>query len=121
MGKGTVDHLIKSGARVAILDLPTSHGAEVAKQYGSNAIFTPANVCLLNYYSNWIKVTSENDVKAAFDEVKKSFGRVDAVVNCAGIAYAFKLYSVSKKKMVDLDKIKKTLDVIPYIYSAEIY
>ncbi|CAD6197150.1 unnamed protein product [Caenorhabditis auriculariae] len=99
LGRGTVETLARAGANVAILDLPQSKGAEVAKEIGGNVIFTPANV------------TSEAEVKAAFDQVKTSFGRVDAVVNCAGIAYAFKLYSISKKKMADLDKIQKTLDV----------
>ncbi|EPB74025.1 protein, SNF2 family [Ancylostoma ceylanicum] len=99
LGRGTVDTLVKAGANVAILDLPSSKGADVAKELGDNVIFAPTNV------------TSDKDVKAAFDKVKNEFGRCDAVVNCAGIAFAFKLYSVSKKKMSDLDKIQKTIDV----------
>ena len=50
-------------------------------------------------------------MKDAFDSVQKNFGRCDAVVNCAGIAFAFKLYSVNKKKMAEMDKIRKTLEV----------
>ncbi|CAJ0600868.1 unnamed protein product [Cylicocyclus nassatus] len=99
LGRGTVQTLAKAGANVAILDLPSSKGADVAKELGSNVIFAPTNV------------TSDTEVKAAFDAVKDKFGRCDAVVNCAGIAFAFKLYSVSKKKMSDLDKIQKTIDV----------
>ncbi|KHJ94916.1 oxidoreductase, short chain dehydrogenase/reductase family protein [Oesophagostomum dentatum] len=99
LGRGTVQTLAKAGANVAILDLPTSKGAEVAKEIGPNVLFQPANV------------TSETEVKVAFDTVKEKFGRCDAVVNCAGIAFAFKLYSVSKKKMSDWDKIQKTIDV----------
>lgn len=44
LGKATVETLARGGARVAILDLPQSKGAEVAKSLGPNAIFTPANV-----------------------------------------------------------------------------
>jgi NAD(P)-dependent dehydrogenase (short-subunit alcohol dehydrogenase family) len=33
-------------------------------------------------------VTSEDDVLKALDACEKEFGRLDAVVNCAGIAFA---------------------------------
>ncbi|TMS38036.1 hypothetical protein L596_004850 [Steinernema carpocapsae] len=99
LGQGTATRLVNQGAKVAILDLPNSKGAEVAKSLGENCIFTPADV------------TSEEQVQGAFEAVKQKFGRVDGVVNCAGIAYAFKLYNFKKGKMADLDKIKRTLDV----------
>uniref|UniRef100_A0A1I7UCT3 3-hydroxyacyl-CoA dehydrogenase type-2 n=1 Tax=Caenorhabditis tropicalis TaxID=1561998 RepID=A0A1I7UCT3_9PELO len=97
LGKGTAEVLAKAGAQVAILDLPQSKGAEVAKEIGG--IFTPASV------------TSEEEVRAAFAKVQAEYGRLDALVNCAGIAYAFKLYSVQKKKHVDFEKIRQTIDV----------
>uniref|UniRef100_A0A0N4ZQB5 3-hydroxyacyl-CoA dehydrogenase type-2 n=1 Tax=Parastrongyloides trichosuri TaxID=131310 RepID=A0A0N4ZQB5_PARTI len=99
LGRGAAERLILQGAKVAILDLPQSKGAEIAKGLGPNAIFTPANV------------TDEGSVKSAFDMVKDKFGKVDSVVNCAGVAYAFKLYNVNKKKMEPIDKIKHTIDV----------
>uniref|UniRef100_A0A8R1HI13 3-hydroxyacyl-CoA dehydrogenase type-2 n=1 Tax=Caenorhabditis japonica TaxID=281687 RepID=A0A8R1HI13_CAEJA len=97
LGKGTAEVLAGAGAQVVILDLPQSKGAEVAKEIGG--IFTPASV------------TSESEVKAAFEKVKAEHGRLDALVNCAGIAYAFKLYSVSKKKHADFEKIRQVMDV----------
>ncbi|VDL83098.1 unnamed protein product [Nippostrongylus brasiliensis] len=99
LGRGTVERLAKAGANVAIIDLPSSKGAEVAKELGPNVLFTPTNV------------TADTEVQNAFEMVKDKFGRCDAVVNCAGIAMAFKLYSVSKKKMCDAEKIRKTIDV----------
>ncbi|TKR77300.1 hypothetical protein L596_018297 [Steinernema carpocapsae] len=99
LGRGTAERLISQGAKVAILDLPQSQGIQVAKELGENCIFTPANV------------TSEDDVKAAMGAVKDKFGRLDGLVNCAGIAFAFKLYSLNKKQLAPLDKIQKTLDV----------
>lgn len=47
----------------------------------------------------------------AVESVKGRFGRLDAVVNCAGIAYAFKVYNFGKQKMSPLDQIQRTLDV----------
>lgn len=99
LGKGTVERLLNHGAKVAILDLPSSKGSELAKGYGSDCIFTPADV------------TSEDDVKKALEDVKKNFGRLDVNVNCAGIAFAAKLYSVSKKRMQEMERIRKTIDV----------
>ncbi|GMT25060.1 hypothetical protein PFISCL1PPCAC_16357, partial [Pristionchus fissidentatus] len=99
LGRATVETLARGGARVAILDLPQSQGAEVAKSLGPNAIFTPANVA------------SDSDVKSAFEQVKSKFGGCNAVVSCAGIAYAFKLYSNKNKSVVDMEKIEKTINV----------
>ncbi|CAI4231964.1 unnamed protein product [Auanema sp. JU1783] len=99
LGRGTVQTLVESGAKVAILDLKSSEGSAIAKEFGKNVIFTPADV------------TSEEDVAKAFADVKSKFGRCDAVVNCAGVAMAFKLYNVNKKKMSDFEMIKKTINV----------
>ncbi|KHN88089.1 3-hydroxyacyl-CoA dehydrogenase type-2 [Toxocara canis] len=115
LGHATAEHLLKHGAKVAVLDLPSSNGADVAKQLGGDCIFTPANV------------TVAQDVKGALAEVKKKFGRLDAAVNCAGIAPAMKLYNMKKKRMGDLETVRKTLDinVMGYInvtaYAAELF
>lgn len=50
LGKGTVETLINHGLKVVIVDLPSSDGAEIAKYYGENCIFIPANVCIFIYY-----------------------------------------------------------------------
>jgi short-subunit dehydrogenase involved in D-alanine esterification of teichoic acids len=44
-------------------------------------------------------------------DIKKNFGQLDAVVNCAGIAFAYRLYNSNKRKMADMDRYKKTLEV----------
>ncbi|KAJ1352875.1 hypothetical protein KIN20_009364 [Parelaphostrongylus tenuis] len=138
LGRGTVETLVKSGANVAILDLPSSRGADIAKELGENVLFSPTNEQKDNVgrgrvrhvLQHWIfggtcrearqcflvevpdhKVVSDAEVKAAFDNVKEKFGCCHAVVNCAGIAMAFKLYSISKKKMADPEKIQRTIDV----------
>lgn len=50
LGRATATRLAKSGARVVLVDLPSTNGDEVAKSIDSNAIFAPADV------------TSESDV-----------------------------------------------------------
>uniref|UniRef100_A0A183U891 15-hydroxyprostaglandin dehydrogenase n=1 Tax=Toxocara canis TaxID=6265 RepID=A0A183U891_TOXCA len=63
-----------------------------------------------------VQVTVAQDVKGALAEVKKKFGRLDAAVNCAGIAPAMKLYNMKKKRMGDLETVRKTLDVCVFAH-----
>ena len=44
LGRATAEHLIQVGARVVLLDLPTSPGAAVASELGKNAIFCATDV-----------------------------------------------------------------------------
>ena len=69
LARATAEKLISQGAKVVIADLPTSDGANVAKEIG--AVFVAADV------------TSEADMIAAFDEADK-LGKLRAVVHCAG-------------------------------------
>lgn len=98
LGRGTVERFVKQGANVIIGDLPTSKGSELASELGNNTIFAPLNV------------TSEADVKSALDLIVKKFGKLDAVVNAAGVAVAFKTYNSLKNtchSMEDFDRVLK--------------
>uniref|UniRef100_A0A0N5AUW4 3-hydroxyacyl-CoA dehydrogenase type-2 n=1 Tax=Syphacia muris TaxID=451379 RepID=A0A0N5AUW4_9BILA len=99
LGRATVQRLVKNGAKVALLDLPQSDGKKIEAELGDNCIFTPANV------------TSFQEVQDAMKIVQSKYGRLDATVHCAGICYAFKLYSIVRKVMCNLEMIKKTIDV----------
>lgn len=66
--------LAAGGARVAIWDLDLDLARETAKQIGNGAIAVKANI------GDW------NSIQAAFTETKEAFGRIDIVVNSAGIA-----------------------------------
>lgn len=71
LGLATAEHFIQAGARVVLLDLPNSAGAEHAAQLGANARFAPADV------------TDEAAVEAALD-MAETLGPLRAVVHCAG-------------------------------------
>lgn len=49
LGRGTVERLLKNDAHVAIVDLPTSKGADVAKEYGEKCVFIPADVKITRF------------------------------------------------------------------------
>jgi NAD(P)-dependent dehydrogenase (short-subunit alcohol dehydrogenase family) len=74
LGLATVRRLHDAGAAVVLLDLPKSDGAEVAKELGDRAAFSPGDV------------TSPDDVEAALDAAIALAGEPPRiVVNCAGI------------------------------------
>ncbi|XP_049803735.1 3-hydroxyacyl-CoA dehydrogenase type-2-like [Schistocerca nitens] len=99
LGKATAARLVQQGARVIICDLPTSQGAVVAKEFGENAIFAP------------VDVTSENDVQNALNVVKDKFGRLDVLVNCAGILVAVRTYNFNKNLAHKLEDFTKVVAV----------
>lgn len=95
LGRAVVEAFAKSGARVAIIDLPKEGNEKAAKDL--DALFTPADV------------SSSDQVKQALATAKESFGAIHVAVNCAGIAFALK--TLQKGKAVDLDSFELTLKV----------
>lgn len=71
LGLAAARRLLEAGARVTIVDLPTSDGATVAASLGGGARFGAADV------------TSASEVAAALDEATAA-GPLRAVVHCAG-------------------------------------
>lgn len=99
LGKATAARLVQQGARVVICDLPTSHGATVAKELGENAVFSP------------VDVTSEKDVQNALNVVKDKFGRLDVLVNCAGILVGVRTYNFKTRVPHKLEDFTKVIAV----------
>lgn len=44
LGRATVERLVEQGARVVLLDLPSSSGVQLAKELGERCAFAPADV-----------------------------------------------------------------------------
>lgn len=78
LGLATVDRLLKEGARVVIVDLPSSNGAEVAAQRGDAAQFVAADV------------RDADQVQAAV-ETAEAMGPLRILVHCAGRGGALRL------------------------------
>jgi NAD(P)-dependent dehydrogenase (short-subunit alcohol dehydrogenase family) len=71
LGLGTARELVARGAKVVLLDLPSSPGEEAAKELGDAATFVAADV------------TDTAGVEAALDAAEAN-GPLRAVVHCAG-------------------------------------
>lgn len=62
-------------------------------------------------YKFCFQVTSEEDVKKALEVTKEKFGKLDAVVNAAGIAVAYKVYNNNKKTSHLLEDFQRVVNV----------
>ncbi|MBW0274123.1 3-hydroxy-2-methylbutyryl-CoA dehydrogenase [Nocardia sp. MH4] len=96
LGLATVRELHAQGAKVVIVDLPSSDGATIAKELGEGAAFAAADV------------TDESAVAAALD-VAESLAPLRIAVNCAGIGNAIK--TVGKKGAFPLADFTKVINV----------
>lgn len=76
LGHGCVEKLAKEGASVMILDRNEELANEVVKKLGGNVAFT------------MIDVTNEASCKNAIKATVEKFGRIDGIVNCAGVGSA---------------------------------
>jgi 3-hydroxyacyl-CoA dehydrogenase / 3-hydroxy-2-methylbutyryl-CoA dehydrogenase len=97
LGRAAAARLVAAGGRVALLDLPTSKGVEVARALGADALFTPADV------------TSGADVEAALEAARARLGGINVLVNCAGIGPAMK--TVGKSGPASLDAFTRVIQV----------
>ena len=95
LGRGVVERLLKQGAKgVIALDL------KFGDQYPNSNVIAVSG-----------SVTSEEDVNRALAECEKKFGRLDAVINCAGIGIAKRTYDFRRKISHPLDEFKRVIEV----------
>lgn len=96
LGRATAERLVASGARVFLLDLPGSAGAEVATAIGGGTRFVPGDV------------TNVEDVRAAVAAASEE-GPLRIVVNCAGVATPGKL--VGRDGPLQLESFMRTVTI----------
>ncbi len=73
IGAATVERFIEEGAAVVIADLAEAAGEEIVARHGASVRFCH------------VDVTREDEVAAAVDAAVSAFGRLDVMVNNAGI------------------------------------
>ncbi|MGI8882083.1 MAG: 3-hydroxyacyl-CoA dehydrogenase [Jatrophihabitans sp.] len=96
LGLATATRLAKAGARVVLVDLPTSNGAAEAARLGAAARFVGADV------------TDAAQVGAALDTADE-LGSFRVAVNCAGIGPAAKV--LGRNGVHDLDLFARTVQI----------
>jgi 3-hydroxyacyl-CoA dehydrogenase/3-hydroxy-2-methylbutyryl-CoA dehydrogenase len=94
LGLGTVKRLLDQGAKgVVAFDLRKS-------DYTHDRLMSIEG-----------DVTKEKDVAQALNQCEQKFGLISAVVNCAGISYAARIYDHRKNRIFPLDEFKRVIEV----------
>lgn len=97
MAKASAVELAGAGARIAILDLPSSEGAKVAEEIGNRAIFCP------------VDVMDDQIVEDALDRVMNDFGAIHIGINVAGGGAAKR--TVSKSGPHPMDEFRRVVEL----------
>lgn len=97
MARATAEELAGAGAKIAILDLPSSEGAKVAEEIGGGTIFLP------------LDIMDEQAVEASIDEVVDEFGAIHIGVNVAGGGTARR--TVSRDGPHPLDEFRRVVEL----------
>jgi len=100
LGRGTIKHLLDKGARgcFVIDKQPFDYKEDDnLKQLSSK----------IEYFKG--DVTNEDDVKCAFNECKSKFGKIDSIINCAGISMAFRVFNFKTQQPHRLDDFRNVV------------
>ncbi|MES4903617.1 MULTISPECIES: bifunctional aldolase/short-chain dehydrogenase [unclassified Streptomyces] len=87
IGKAIANRLVAEGACVVVADINAENAANVATELGGPDKAVPVTV----------DITSEDQIKAAFDQAVLAFGGVDLLVNNAGISISKPLLETTAK------------------------
>jgi NAD(P)-dependent dehydrogenase (short-subunit alcohol dehydrogenase family) len=96
LGEATVRRLAKDGATVITVDLPSSLGADLARELADQVVFAAADV------------TDEDQVSAALDTAEAS-GPIRVVVNCAGIGTPGRI--IGRNGVLPLEQFRRVVNV----------
>ena len=97
LGGATTDMVVEAGGRAVIVDINEQTGLAKATQHGDAVRFVRTDV------------TSDADVRRAVDAAIATFGRLDGVVNAAGIAVAERV--LPKEGPQPLEHFTRTIQI----------
>lgn len=97
LGEACVRRLVAGGASVIIADINADRGQSLAAELGANAGFAKTNVA------------NEEDAQQAVKQAVDSFGRLNILINCAGIGAAKRV--LGKEGPMALAHFARTIEV----------
>lgn len=98
LGAEVARMVVAEGGRAAVLDLPGSAGAQFAADLGDRALFVE------------VDVSATDQVDRAVASVVEHFGRVDALVGCAGISPPARVVN-RRREAFPIDRFRQCLEV----------
>ena len=97
LGAAVARMVVEGGGKAVILDVNAGAGQAMAESLGPNARFQRCDV------------TSDAEGRAAIAAARSAFGRIDALVNCAGVAPGEKI--VGRDGAHDLDRFTRAISI----------
>jgi 3-hydroxyacyl-CoA dehydrogenase / 3-hydroxy-2-methylbutyryl-CoA dehydrogenase len=97
LGLACVRKLTDMGADVAIFDVAEKQGQDLANEYGKSVIFCNTDV------------SDEKSVQQSVDKAFDTFGKLNIVINCAGIGFPSKV--LTKEGPISIEKFNRTIQV----------
>ena len=97
LGEASILELVKNGAKAVIVDVDSEKGEKLATNIGANAIFVKTDI------------TGEADVQQVIQKAVEAFGKINVVINCAGVVNPGKL--IGRKGPLPLDSFNKVLQI----------
>ena len=108
MGKVHAEKILAEGAKIVITDINEELGQTVAKELGDQALFIKQDV------------SSGADWKNVVETTMSKFGRIDVLVNNAGITYNKKMSDVSLDDYMKIVNINQVSVFLGMKYVSEI-
>jgi NAD(P)-dependent dehydrogenase (short-subunit alcohol dehydrogenase family) len=97
LGEASIMELVKKGAKIIIVDVDSDKGEKLAANIGADAIFVKTDI------------TSEADVRQTVQKAVDAFGKINVVINCAGVANPGKI--IGRKGPLPLDAFNKVVQI----------
>ncbi|ENU17035.1 SDR family NAD(P)-dependent oxidoreductase [Acinetobacter lwoffii] len=97
LGAATATHLVEHGAKVILVDMNQEQGQALQQQLGSQSEFVQ------------LDVTDEQTVEAFFAHVESTYGQLNGLINCAGIAPSAKV--LGRNGIHELAMFQKVLNI----------
>ncbi|MBL8561048.1 MAG: SDR family NAD(P)-dependent oxidoreductase [Gemmobacter sp.] len=97
LGAAVARMVVEGGGKAVILDVNAGAGQAMAESLGANARFQRCDV------------TSDAEGRAAIAAARSAFGRINALVNCAGVAPGEKI--VGREGAHDLDRFTRAVSI----------
>lgn len=97
LGAATATHLVEHGAKVILVDMNQEQGQALQQQLGSQSEFVQ------------LDVTDEQTVEAFFAHVESTYGQLNGLINCAGIAPSAKV--LGRNGIHELTMFQKVLNI----------
>lgn len=97
LGAAVGQMVVEAGGKAVLLDVNAEAGAAQAEALGPNALFCKTDV------------TSDADGRAAVAAAQEAFGRIDGLVNCAGVAPGAKI--VGREGPHALDSFARAISI----------